>query len=133
MMGLTVADVQKVSTQWYDFRLELTLTQGGAILNYKNTVPHRGTNNDLAEICYAAQGTKRPAHIDRAGHDGRELVQALLDSRSAGRRTAGKRMPACSGQAPVGTTSRFPRHQRALRLDRRVLRSPRRFALVRTQ
>ena len=44
-----------------------------------------------------------------------------------------ERLPARPGKAPVGAADRIPRHGRTAGTHRRVLRSPRHFALVRPQ
>ena len=48
-------------------------------------------------------------------------------------RAAGKRMPAGAGQAPVRAAAGLARHARPAGADRRVLRPPRRVAVVRPQ
>ncbi len=76
---------------------------------------------------------QRPAHPDRAGNaDGRD-VPAVLDPGPSRRGAAGERLPAGPGQAAVGAADRIPRHRGPVRPDRRVLRAPRRLALVRPQ
>src|SRR6476661_6618852 len=42
-------------------------------------------------------------------------------------------MPAGAGEDPLRAPARLPRHRRQIRADRRILRPPRRLALVRPQ
>ena len=82
---------------------------------------------------HAHQGTERSRHPDRARHADGPAVSQLLDAGAARRGAAGERLPAGAGEAALRAAGRVPRHQRALRPDRRVLPAPRRLAVVRPQ
>src|SRR6185312_16625592 len=85
------------------------------------------------EASDAAQRTERPSDPDRSRNaDGRAL-SPLLAAGAALRGTAGERMPAGAGEDPVRAPARFPRQPGPARPDRRVLRPPRRVAVVRPQ
>src|SRR5262249_24089613 len=60
-------------------------------------------------------------------------VPRLLAAGAVGRRAAGERLPAGAGEDAVGAAARLPRQRGQVRADRRILRPPRRVALVRPQ
>ena len=62
-----------------------------------------------------------------------ELFRRYWHAGAARRGTAGERMPAGAGQAPVRAAAGLARHPGPLCADRRVLRAPRRLAVVRPQ
>src|SRR5262245_2941092 len=91
------------------------------------------TDTIVAEVSDAQERTERPADPDRPRHPDGPDVPVLLAARLDGVGAAGERMSAGAGEDPVRATARLPRHRRPLRPHRRVLRSPRRLALVRPQ
>src|SRR6185437_9455241 len=81
----------------------------------------------------AAQRTKRSRHPDRPRHARRRILPQLLDSGSARRGTPRERVPARSRQASLRAADRLARQRRPPGPHGRVLRAPRRLALVRPQ
>src|SRR5262249_12107889 len=76
---------------------------------------------------------KRIAHPHRAGHRHGRPVPALLDPGADVAGTATAELPAGAGAIARRTLDRIPRHGGTAWADRRILRSSRRFALVRPQ
>src|SRR5712692_1121671 len=76
---------------------------------------------------------ERDSHPDRARHSDGAALPALLAAGAARRRAAGARLPAGAREAALRATDRVSRHAEPPRPGRRVLRAPRRLALVRPQ
>src|SRR5215471_5456769 len=101
--------------------------RGGSFLTISGWISQSKRHND------AAQRPERSSDPDRARNANGPHVPLLLAARAAGGGTSRKRMPAGAGENPVGTPARLSGYRRALRPDRRVLRAPRRVAVVRQE
>src|SRR6266436_8996506 len=80
-----------------------------------------------------AERTERPADANRSRHPDGPDVPRLLAPGPVGRGTAGEQLPAGTREDAVGAAARLPRQRGQIRTDRRILRPPRRVALVRAQ
>src|SRR5205814_8610555 len=78
-------------------------------------------------------GTERTAQPHRLRHANRQALPALLAAGTARRRAARARLSAGAREDPGRAPDRVPRHPEPLGTDRRILRAPRRVALVRPQ
>src|SRR5580704_10881741 len=79
----------------------------------------------------AQKRTERIIDPDRPRHAHGPAFPLLLDAGAACRRASGGRVPAGAGQDHVRAARGVPRLQRQIRPDRRILRPPRRLAVVR--
>src|SRR5262245_7197997 len=84
-------------------------------------------NVDVAERTERPADAKRPLHLD-GPH-----VPRLLAAGPVGRRATGEWLSAGAREDVVGAAARLPRQRGQIRIDRRILRPPRRVALVRPQ
>ena len=90
--------------------------------------------SETAERADGATGrNQRAVDPDRAGDADGRAVPAVLDPGDARRGAPRERLPAGPGEAAQRADGRVPRQRRPLRADRRVLRAPRRVAVVRPQ
>src|SRR5215813_2388274 len=89
--------------------------------------------NDPRMNADVAERTERPADANRSRHLDGPHVPRLLAPGAVGRGAAGERLPAGAREDAVGAAARLPRQRGQIRADRRILRPPRRVALVRPQ
>src|SRR5207237_6028995 len=78
-------------------------------------------------------GTERTAEPHRSRHADGQALPALLAAGAPRRRAARARLPAGAREDPRRAPDRVSRYAEALGTDRRVLRAPRRVAVVRAQ
>src|SRR6516162_10456584 len=80
-----------------------------------------------------AQRTKRSADANRPRHADGPHDPRLLAPGAVGRGVTGERLPAGACEDAVRAAARLPRQRGQIRTDRRILRPPRRVAVVRPQ
>src|SRR6476646_7624764 len=82
---------------------------------------------------HAPKRTERHSHANRPRQADGPDVPLLLAPGTAGGGTAGKRMSSGARQDSLRAAAGVPRYRWKIRADRRVLRPPRRLALVREE
>src|SRR5436190_23188220 len=80
-----------------------------------------------------AERTERPADANRPRHHDGPHVPRLLAPGAVGRGATAERLPAGAREDAVRAAARLPRQRGQIRADRRILRPPRRVAVVRAQ
>src|SRR3954453_14619546 len=102
-------------------------------LLWRGSHPVAGTT-EKSERAERAEGRdQRVVDPYRSGYSNGRAVPAVLAAGDAGGGTARERRSARARQAVGGADDRVPRQRGALRPDGRVLRTPRRVVVVRTQ
>src|SRR5258707_2045322 len=80
-----------------------------------------------------AERTERPADANRPRHHDGPHVPRLLAAGAVGRGATAERLPAGAREDVVRAAARLPRQRGQIRANRRILRPPRRVAVVRPQ